>query len=273
MKRFLSKSLLPNAVLLAVALIMLIPMLQIVNVALKSNAEFLANPISIVKKPQWSNFIEAWTSAEMSIYFFNSFIYTFFVAAGVCIVATLAAYPIARKHVKGSNFLYMLFLSALFLPAGLVPLLFIMKYLNLMNTYHGFILMKIGGGLSVAVFIFTAFIKGIPKELDEAAAIDGCGYLRYVLTILLPLMKPAIMTVGMLSAIGTWNDFISPYVFLIDKELRPLTSGLYMFMGEYTVNWPILASGILIIAAPLLIAFIFLQKFIVSGITAGSIKG
>ncbi|WP_411334026.1 carbohydrate ABC transporter permease [Metabacillus indicus] len=273
MRKSFAKNLIPNIILMVITLIMVVPLLQVINIALKSNQEFLSSPISIVKDPQWGNFLEAWVSGEMSTYFLNSFIYTAAVSIGVCLIATLASYPIARKHIKGSNFFYLLFLSALFLPAGLVPLLFLMKYLNLMNTYHGFIILKIGGGLSVAVFIFTAFIKGIPKELDEAAAIDGCGYLRYVLTILLPLMKPAIMTVGMLTAIGTWNDFVGPYVFLIDKELRPLTSGLYMFMGEYAVNWPILASGILIVAAPLVIAFIFLQRFIVSGITAGSIKG
>ena len=264
---------LANIFLMAVMVLMLYPLLQIVNIALKTNQEFLSEPNQIVRNPQWGNFIEAWQSAEMGIYFFNSFIYAFLVAIGVVIIASMAAFPISRAHVKGSNVLYILFLSALFLPGGLVPLLFLMKYFGFMNTYHGFIIMKIGGGLSVAIFIFYGFVKGIPRELDEAAAMDGCGYFRYVFTIVMPLMKPAIMTVGMLIVIAVWNDFIGPYIFLTDKEYRPLTAGLYMFMGQYSVNWTILAAGILIVATPLIVTFALLQKYIISGITSGSVKG
>jgi raffinose/stachyose/melibiose transport system permease protein len=185
----------------------------------------------------------------------------------------MAAYPIARNHFRGSNIIFILFLSALFLPVGLVPLIFIMKYLGFMNTYYGFILLKIGSSLSIASFILVGFVKGIPRELDEAAAIDGCGYVRYIFSILMPLMKPALFTVGMLTGITTWNDFINPFLFMTQKEMRPLTSGLYMFFGQYSTNWTILAAGIIVVAAPLMITYFFLQRFIISGVTNGALKG
>lgn len=265
--------LLANLVLILVSLLMLGPALIIVNVALKTNQEFLNTPLTIVKSLQWHNFVEAWVQAEMGLYFKNSLFFTLLVSVGTCFVATLAAFPIARKHFKGSNVIYLLFLSALFLPVGLVPLIVVMKYLGFTNTYHGFILLKIGSSLSIAVFILTGFIKGLPRELDEAAAIDGCGYLRYIMMMVFPLIKPAFLTVAMLTGIGTWNDFITPFLFLTDKEMRPLTAGLYLFFGQYSTNWTILAAGIMVVAAPIILVYFFLQKYIISGVTSGAIKG
>ena len=264
---------LANIFLILVSIIMLGPILIVVNIALKSNTEFLRTPLTIVEKVNWHNFAMAWTQAEMGIYFKNSIIYALVTAIGTCVVAAMAAYPIARNHFRGSNIIFILFLSALFLPVGLVPLIFIMKYLGFMNTYYGFILLKIGSSLSIASFILVGFVKGIPRELDEAAAIDGCGYVRYIFSILMPLMKPALFTVGMLTGITTWNDFINPFLFMTQKEMRPLTSGLYMFFGQYSTNWTILAAGIIVVAAPLMITYFFLQRFIISGVTNGALKG
>ncbi|WP_130858975.1 carbohydrate ABC transporter permease [Gracilibacillus phocaeensis] len=262
-----------NLVLILVSLLIFIPLLLILNVALKTSQEFLTHPISIVESFKWSNFKEAWVQAEMNIYFINSFIYTFFGSLGTAVIATLAAFPIARQHFKGANLVYLLFLAALFLPGGLVPLLFIMNVLNFMDTYHGFILLKIAMGLPVSIFILTGFLKGLPKELDEAATMDGCGYLKYIMLIVFPLIKPAFFTVTMLAAIGIWNDFINPYLFITEKEMRPLTAGLYMFFGQYSTNWPVLAAGIIVVAAPLVLIYLFLQRYIISGITSGAVKG
>ncbi|WP_214626506.1 carbohydrate ABC transporter permease [Paenibacillus agaridevorans] len=271
--RINGKSIASNLVLIIVSLLILGPLFLILNISMKTTEEFLNNPVTIFKTLNWSNFKVAWIQAEMKVYFKNSFIYTIFGALGTCVIATLAAYPIARKHFKGSNLIYLLFLSAIFLPGGLVPLLFIMKFMGFTNTYYGFILMKIAYGLPIAIFILVGFVKGLPKELDEAAAIDGCGYFRYILTVVFPLIKPAFLTVAMLSAIGIWNDFINPYLFITDKEMRPLTSGLYMFFGQYSTNWTVLSAGIILVAAPLVLLYFFLQRFIISGVTSGAVKG
>ncbi|MEK0315692.1 carbohydrate ABC transporter permease [Cohnella sp. 56] len=264
---------LANLLLAAASLCILAPVLLIVNVALKSNNEFLNRPSSFVESWEWENFGEAWKQAEMGLYFKNSVLFTVVVALGTCIIATMAAYPIARKHFRGTNVLYLMFLSALFLPVALVPQVMLMKYLGFLNTYHGFIMLKIGGSLAIAIFILTGFIKGLPKELDEAAVVDGCGYLRYIFTFVFPLTKSALSTVAMLTGIGTWNDFINPFLFLTDKDMRPLTAGLYMFFGQYSTNWTIMAAGIIVVASPLMAAYFLLQRYIISGVTSGAVKG
>ncbi|MFD2673619.1 carbohydrate ABC transporter permease [Marinicrinis sediminis] len=270
-KRLISVSV--NAVLLFVSAIMVVPLLLFLNISLKTKEEFLKFPYELASSFQWSNFTEAWQQAELGIYFQNSFIYALGSAALIAITASLAAFPIARQHFKGANLLYAIFMIALFLPGAIVPTLFLMNKLALINTMHGFILLQAGGGLSIAVFIFVSFVKSLPKDLDEAAWMDGCGYFRYIFRIIFPLMKPAIATVTMLQCIGSWNDFINPYLYLHDKELRPLTSGVYLFVGKFTVNWPLLAAAIILVACPLILLFIFLQRFIISGITSGSVKG
>ncbi|QGQ97763.1 carbohydrate ABC transporter permease [Paenibacillus psychroresistens] len=264
---------LANLVLSLVMVVLIAPMLLIINVSLKNKEEFLNFPVTIVKSIHWRNFHDAWVMADMGVYFKNSILLTVLSAGGTCLIATLAAYPIARKHFVGANAIYLLFLSALFLPVGLVPLLFVMKSLGFINTYYGFIFLKIGGSLSIATFILVGFIKGVPKELDEAAAIDGCGYLRFIMTIMFPLILPAASTVLMLVGMGVWNDFIGPLIFLTDKSMRPLTAGLYIFFGQYSTNWTILAAAVIMVSLPLIVAYVFLQRFIVSGVTSGAIKG
>lgn len=264
---------LAHLVLSVFCLLILSPVLLLVNVALKSNVEFLNSPLSFVQELEWRNFAEAWLQAEMGLYFKNSVIITFFVSVCTCVVATMAAYPIARQHYRGSQFVHMLFMSALFLPVGLVPLVVIMDNLGFMNSYIGFILFKTGGSLAIAVFILVAFVKSLPRELDEAAAMDGCGYLRFIFTIVFPLIKPAFFTVAMLTAMNAWNDFINPLLFMTDKSMRPLTAGLYMFFGQFSTNWTILAAGIIVVAAPLMMAYVFLQKYIIAGVTSGAVKG
>ncbi|MCD9020372.1 carbohydrate ABC transporter permease [Cohnella silvisoli] len=262
-----------NAALGALTLTMVVPLLLVLNVALKSDAEFLNHSLGLVESPQWDNFRQVWIQGEMGVYFQNSLIYAVLASLGACLISGLAAFPIARKHFRGSQVVYFVFLSALFFPVALVPLLYVMNALALINTYYGYVLLMIGNSLSISVFIFVAFVKGVPRELDEAAAIDGCGYFRYILTIVFPLMKPAIATVGMLVAIGTWNDFINPYLFLTDRNMRPLTSGLYLYFGQYATKWNYLSAGIIVVTAPLFAAYFFLQRYIVSGVTSGAIKG
>lgn len=267
------ESVISNIFLMIASLMVLLPALSVLNIALKTREDYLRHPTRIVQSPQFSNFTQAWISSDMGSYFMNSVIITVGVVAGISIVAVFASFPISRNHFTGSKYIYLLFLSSLFLPVGLVPLIFLMNRLNLMNTYQGLILLHIGNQLPISIFIFVGFIKSIPREIDEAAYMDGCGYYRYIVKIVVPLLKPAIATVGLLTAIGAWNDFVNAYIFLSDKSKRPLTAGLYMFVGQYSTNWTIMAAGVIIIAFPLIIIYLFAQRFIIAGVTSGAIKG
>ncbi|RED55486.1 carbohydrate ABC transporter permease [Cohnella lupini] len=262
-----------HVILVLFSLCMLLPILMIVNIALKTNTEFLNSPLSIASSLNFDNFAEAWKQGDMVTNFKNSLLYTGFSTVLTCLVAALAAYPISRKHIRGTGFLLGLIGITLFLPDGIVPMLFFMKYTALLNTYTGYILLSSGINMALMVFILVGFVKNIPAELDEAAALDGCGYFRYILTIIMPLLKPALTTVAMLKIINVWNDFINPYLYLTDKEKRPLTSGLYLFVGEFSTDWTVLAAGIVIVVTPLVLVYLFLQKYIISGVSSGALKG
>lgn len=272
-KRFDPGKLTANIVLMFFTAAMLIPLLSIVNISLKSEADFLNFPTKITTDFEWGNYLTAWKQADMGLYFKNSVILSLGSAILGCLISFMAAFPIGRGHFKGSNKLYNAILASMFLPGSLVATIFIMKLFNFYNTTHGVILLMGLGGIQLNIFMISGFVKGIPRDLDEAAFIDGCGYFKYMFTIALPLMKPIIATVFIFRMVGAWNDFITSFLFLLDKEKRPLTAGLYLFMGTYTTRWTMLAACIIIIAVPIIGMYVFLQRYIIAGMTAGAIKG
>ena len=258
-------------VVLVFVVVYITPMLVVVNVSLKSPQAFLLDPASITRNPYFQNFIEAWNRANFPQYILNTFLYTIVSTFIYITTITLVAFPIARKYVKGSNLLYLLFVVALFMPSGLIPQFQLILNLGLYNTRLGYILLTAGGG--IAPLFLVNYLKSVPKELDEAAAMDGCGYLRFVLQIILPLIKPALATVALLQAIGIWNDIIGPTIYLTSKSLYPITRGLMTFYGQYGNDWTPLAAATLMTAAPLILLFLLLQRYFIEGAMMGSIKG
>ncbi len=253
-------------------LLYLSPLAYLLSVALQTPAQFLNNPVAFPHPIRWSNFVDAWNQATMGTYFFNSILYTFFSTALSLLFAALLAFPISRRYVRGSQFIYLLFLAGMFLPVGLVPLFIESRWLGLYNNRLGYIILHLQYGLTFGFFILVGYFRTIPIELDESAALDGCGYFHYIWRILIPLIRPALATVGIYVAINVWNDLIGPVVFLASNSLYPLTRGLYTFYGSNQSDWTLLAAGVFIVAAPLIIAFIFLQRYLIAGAVAGSLK-
>jgi len=248
------------------------PMLYLLSVALQTPAQFLDNPVAFPHPILWSNFASAWNQATMGTYFGNSVLYAFFSTVFSLLFAALLAFPVSRRYVRGSQIIYLFFLAGIFLPVGLIPLFIESRMLGLYNNQVGYIILHLQYGLTFGFFIFVGYFRTIPAELDESAAIDGCGYFHYMWSILLPLIKPALATVGIYVAINVWNDLIGPVVFLASNSLYPLTRGLYTFYGSNQSDWTLLAAGVFIVAAPLIIAFIALQRYLVAGAVAGSLK-
>jgi raffinose/stachyose/melibiose transport system permease protein len=143
--------------------------------------------------------------------------------------------------------------------------------LGLYNNPVGYILFFLIN--PIGIIILVGYIRTLPKELDESAAMDGCGYFRFVWQIVIPLARPAIATVVVMHAIGIWNELILPTIYLTSKEYYPVTRGLIVFEGVYGSNWPALAAAVLILTLPMLILFLVLQRYIISGLTAGAVKG
>jgi raffinose/stachyose/melibiose transport system permease protein len=258
-------------ILLFFALVYLGPLLMLLSTSLKTMPDFMKNATSLPATLNFQNYLDAWEKANFPRYLTNTILYT--VSATVIYVVTgvFVAFPIARGYVKGAGFLLTLYVIALFLPVALIPQFQLMLSLGLYNNPIGYVMLFLVG--PIGIIILVNYFKSLPVELDEAAAMDGCGYLRFVTTVIIPLSSPAIATVAVLHAIGIWNELILPTIYLTNKDYYPITRGMIVFQGVYGSDWPTLAAAVLIMTLPMLVIFLVLQRFIVSGLTAGAVKG
>ncbi len=259
------------AFLILMALIYLGPLLMLVNTSLKTMPSFSKNATGLATELHFQNFAVAWKKANFPTYLLNSILYTFASTTIFIVTSIFVAFPIARGYVKYAGALLTVYVIALFLPPALIPQFQLILNLGLYNTRLGFVLLFVVNAVGVVILVNS--VKSIPKELDEAAAIDGCGYFRFVWSIILPLLRPAIATAIVLHSIGVWNDIIMPTIYLTNQKLYPITRGLIVFQGVYGSEWPTLAAAVMMLTLPMVILFLFLQRYIISGLTAGSVKG
>ncbi|EMS72812.1 carbohydrate ABC transporter permease [Ruminiclostridium cellobioparum] len=270
MRKLTSRFLVYFSILIAM-LIFIVPLCYVVFTAFKLPEEFLSNPLGLIFSPTIENFVNSWQKANFGFYILNSLIYVTAATVLSLICSLLIAFPIARNYVRFSSGLYFFMMIGVFLPDGTIPLFQILLKTKLFNTRLGYIIamLSIGG---VALMFFVSYLKGIPTDLDEAAITDGCGYFTYFFKIIIPLSKPAISSMAILTAIGIWNDIVKAIIFLSDEKLFPITKGLFVFSGQYSTNWTELTAGLIIVALPLVVLFLYLQRYIIDGLTAGSVK-
>jgi raffinose/stachyose/melibiose transport system permease protein len=253
------------------AVVYLGPLLMLVITSLKTLPEFMRSATALPSSLNFGNFVEAWNKANFPRYLTNTLLYTVSATVIYVVSAVLVAFPISRGYVRGAGFLLTLYVIALFLPVALIPQFQLMLSLGLYNNPFGYVMLFLVNPIGVVILV--NYIKTLPRELDEAAAMDGCGYFRFVTSIVFPLIQPAIATVAVLHAIGIWNELILPTIYLTNRNYYPITRGMIVFQGVYGSNWPTLAAAVLIMALPMLVLFLALQRYIVSGLTAGAVKG
>lgn len=252
--------------------IYLFPLFFVANTSLKTAQDYLLRPTQLTTTWSFDNYVVAWNKANFGAYISNSVLYTAVCTIASLVMSLLIAFPISRKYIPFSGFFYLLFLCGLFLPSGLIPTFQMVLNMGLYDTKIGYMLVMTGVS-ATSVFFFTGYFKSIPRDLDEAAAIDGCGYLRYITTCIVPLAQPAMVSMGMLSMIGVWNDIVSSTIYLTSEANYNITRGLFVFTGQYSNDWTLTAAGLFIVAAPLIITYIFGQRYIVDGVMAGGLKG
>ena len=257
--------------LLIFAIIYLGPLLMLLSTTMKSLPEFFKSPTALPTSLNFNNFVEAWEKASFPRLLLNSLIYTAVSTVLYIITAIFVAFPIARGLVRGHKLIFTLFVIALFLPPALIPQFQLILRMGLYNNPIGYMLFFLIN--PIGIIILVGYIRTLPKELDESAAMDGCGYFRFVWSVIMPLSRPAIATVVVLHAIGIWNELILPTIYLTNEAYFPVTRGLIVFKGVYGSNWPTLAAAVLMLTLPMLILFLILQKYIISGLTAGAVKG
>ncbi len=255
-----------------IVLIYLFPLAFLVNTSLKSNAEFFANPNGIAQTFEFGNFPAVWEKGNFGSYMLNSVLYTSVAAFLGTVCSLLLGFPVARGYVRHTRLWYGMFVALLFLPNTLVTQFQLLLRLNLYDTQLGYILVM-AAGIGVGPLLVSGYVKSIPRELDEAAALDGVGYWRYVFLFLPHLIKPVLTTVFLLQAIGVWNDIILPTILLPDQAKFPATLGLFAFQGTYSSEWSLLAAATIIVAGPLLVAYVFLQRYLVASVVGSAVKG
>ncbi|OLS37254.1 carbohydrate ABC transporter permease [Bacillus sp. MRMR6] len=204
--------------------------------------------------------------------FFNSFMITGFSIILLIILGAAAGYVLQRKVSKLTPFINFLILAGLIIPPAVVPTIWVLQEIGLFKTMPGIVLVEVALNLPFTIILFRGFMVTIPRSLDEAALIDGCGRFRLFFNIILPLLKPVSATVIVLTAVSVYNDFVNPLYFFPGAENATLQLTLYNFMSMYITKWNLLFTNVLLISIPPLILFIIFNKKIVSGMTAGSVK-
>lgn len=267
------KNLLAYITLILGSVVMVLPFLWMISTALKtSNAVFVFPPEFIPKNPTLNNFIEVSQAFPMLRFFVNSLFIAFLTVGGLILVSSMAAYVFARFNFKGKEILFLIYLGTMMVPAQvtLTPLFIVMSKIGWSNTYQALILP--GMFSAFGTFLMRQFFEGIPISLDEAAFIDGGSHTDVFLKIIMPLSKPSMATLGVLGFMASWNNFLWPLIITSDIKKMTLPLGLSILQGRWATNWNVLMAGTLITILPILIVYIFAQKYIIKGLSHTGIK-
>ncbi len=257
---------------LLVVILFLLPVLYVLMMAFESPSHFLNSPMT-PGSPDVRNFSGAWSGADLGTELVNTVVYSVAASALSTILGLLIAFPIARRLVRGHSELYLTLFVGLFLPFSVIPLFAEARLLHLYNNRPGYILLHVEPGLPLAVILLTALISSIPAELDEAAWMDGAGYLAYLVRVIMPLTRPALIIAFLYGLLGVWNDIIGPVVLLSDPGLFPVTRGIYNFFGSNESQWTLLAAGLVIASLPVVALFAASQRQIIRATVVGALKG
>lgn len=242
----------------------------------KTNAEIFRTVFDLPKVWQFSNYINAWSQGNFALYLRNSVFLTSASVAGLLLISAPAAYVLSRFKFIGRNFLTTTFIAGMGIPYSLVliPLYVIMSRLGLINNLPGLILIYISLSIPFTVYILTGFFVTLPKELEDAAVIDGCNEFQTFWHVMLPLASPGLLTAGIFNAIGMWNEYQLVLVFMGNEEGRTLALGLYSLQNamQYTGDWVGLFAGVCIIMVPTIVLYVILSEKMIAGITMGAVK-
>ena len=269
------EQLLVQLVLIAWACVVLLPMgVALINSLKPSLGEVYRDPMALPSAWAFGNYARAWTGASFSRYFLNSLIISLATVALVTACASSTAYVLVRRPFPGSAWLFACFIVGVIVPIrlALAPLFATVRSLGLLDTLTGVVLVQSASMMPVAVFIFSAFLRSVPKELEEAAVMDGALPFTIYRRLVLPLMRPAVATVALLSFVQAWNEYFLPLIFLQSPDKYPITLGIADFRSRFDVQWHLLFAGILIMLIPTVVAFLLASRQFIEGLTQGGVK-
>ncbi|MFE6968556.1 carbohydrate ABC transporter permease [Isoptericola sp. NPDC057653] len=261
------------------ALVMLVPLYIMVINAFKPQDAIIASPLAITPDTFSLEYLQAaLTSEKFNVVKAYGITLLFVALVNVCGIALAApvAYVIARGRSKWHLGLLLLFVSGLFIPGQvtLIPVVFVLRVLGLINTIPGFILFETAATLPVTIFLFSAYLRTVPRDIDEAAALDGASKIRAFWSCIFPIMRPVVATIVVLNSISVWNDFVSPQIILGPSSgIYTVTTGVYAAVGEFSTDYTTVFPTLLLAVSPAILFFVLMQRHIIGGLVAGATKG
>jgi raffinose/stachyose/melibiose transport system permease protein len=277
LSRYRRSTLLRELALFLVAILFCLPFYLVIAIALETTAQTYKTPLSFPWPPHWGNFSEAWSTggqAGLAHSLESSLIITVSSVVALIVLGSLCAYTIARRQGRLSNVVYILFVLGIILPfqLAIIPLYVAMRHLGLLGTYAGMIILNVGLLMPLTVFLYTGFIRALPRDYEEAARVDGAGILRTYARVVFPLLWPITATVAVLVGIIVWNEFFITLIFLSGSRYETVPVALYSFVGDYVARWNLIFAGVAITIAPILAFYLFAQRHLIRGFSAG-VKG
>ena len=263
------------AILGAIALVMLFPMLWLISTSLKSPTENIwqSPPELLLSQPTLENFSQVWQSLPFATYLYNSILVSVLTVGLNLLFCSLAAYPLARLSFVGRNGIFIAIVATIMIPFQIVmiPLYILTVQLGLRNSYLGVIFPSLASAFGI--FLLRQALITVPKEIEEAARLDGTSELGLWWYVMLPAIRPALITLAIFVFIGAWSDFLWPLIVIQDESLYTLPLGVAKLAGTFSLDWRLVAAGSVISTTPVLVLFLFLQKYIVPTDTASGVKG
>ena len=251
------------------------PVFWMLQQSFKTKFELYANVWGLPQQLFLDNYVQAWRIARMGTYIFNSVVVSVATVVVVLVLASLAGYAFARMRFAGRQVLFYAFVFTLIVPlqVTIIPLYAVVSGLGLTNTYFALILPYAAGGLPLSIFLLRAFFESVPREIEEAARIDGCSELAAFWRVVLPISGPGLATVTILQFLAAWNEFLLALIFIRNPALRTIPLGLQAFFFEYSVEWGYLFAALSMATVPVIIVYVLMQRHFITGLTAGAVKG
>lgn len=273
-EKYTWRTLLLEIIMLALCCVVVLPFYYLFVSVFKTTREMGLNPLGLPSSLYLENFKEAWDQILFWRAIGNTALITFSTLIIVVLFGSMAAYAVARRKSKFYRLVMLYFLLGFMVPfqTTMIPLYQQMQFFGLINKIYGLIILSTGSCV-FAFFLYQGFIKTVPYELEESAVIDGAKPFRVFFQITFPLLKPITVTMAIFHVMSNWNDFMTPFLFLHSRENTTLMLEMYRGVGEFTNNWPLMMAIMVLIIAPLVLFYIFAQRYIIEGLTNGAVKG
>ncbi|MHB8061111.1 MAG: carbohydrate ABC transporter permease [Ruminiclostridium sp.] len=273
--RTLAAMIISNLILILFSITCVFPIIWVLYSSFKTQSEFMLNPIGLPSGLNFTNYFQVLTQTNMPLYMLNSFRNTILSVAGILLLAFVTGYFLSRYRFRGRNLLYNYFVIGMLIPlhALLVPLYIQFKNTHLSNQWYTLLFPYIAFGLPIAIVLVESYILSVPKELEEAAAIDGSGFSRTLFGIVLPVTAPILATAAIIQFFSVWNEFSFALILVSKDTLRTVPVGLATFKSAFTVDYPRMMAGIMFTMLPVMILYFIFSKRIIEGMTSGAVKG